>query len=257
MINQIKIKNKNIIPIQNCLPKHVQSGCYIFNKNNLEIGIAQDFTIKNYISFYSNSFITDLRSYAFTNNCYNLQSFDLPNVINIGNYAFKNCSSLQSVNLPNATNIGEGAFAYCYSLKTANLPNATEIKYETFRRCSQLQSVNCPNITKIESFGFGDGPDLEIMNLPKVSYIGDYAFAYVSPLSQLAIGFSQVCILANTNAFCYGAFAEEGIGCTLYVPQSLVTAYQSATNWATVLAWNSNNQVLPIEGSPFDPNSQE
>ena len=37
----------------------------------------------------------------------------------------------------------------------------------------------------------------------------------------------------------------------LYVPSSLISSYQAATNWSTILGY-ANNQILPIEGSMYE-----
>ena len=44
---------------------------------------------------------------------------------------------------------------------------------------------------------------------------------------------------------------SNGSGGTLYVPQALISTYQSATNWSTILGY-ANNQILPIEGSIYE-----
>ena len=48
-----------------------------------------------------------------------------------------------------------------------------------------------------------------------------------------------------------GAFGPSGDGGTLYVPSDLISTYQSATNWSTILSYE-NNQILPIEGSIYE-----
>ena len=43
-----------------------------------------------------------------------------------------------------------------------------------------------------------------------------------------------------------------GTGGTLYVPQDLISSYQSATNWSTILGYTSNN-IKSIESTHTDP----
>ena len=57
--------------------------------------------------------------------------------------------------------------------------------------------------------------------------------------------------LGNINTFSGTRFASGGAGGTLYVPSALISSYQSATNWATILGY-TNNQILPIEGSVYE-----
>lgn len=46
-------------------------------------------------------------------------------------------------------------------------------------------------------------------------------------------------------------FASNGTGGTLYVPQALISSYQSATNWSTILGY-ANNSIQAIEGSQYE-----
>lgn len=73
-----------------------------------------------------------------------------------------------------------------------------------------------------------------------------------SKLSTLIIRSSTVTsTLYNINVFTGTPFADGKAGGTLYVPQALITSYQSATNWSTILGY-ANNQILPIEGSIYE-----
>lgn len=77
------------------------------------------------------------------------------------------------------------------------------------------------------------------------------AFAYCSSLSTIVLGHNGVVALANANAIGNTPFKSGGTGGTLYVPQALISSYQSATNWSTYLGYE-NNQILPIEGSVYE-----
>lgn len=54
-----------------------------------------------------------------------------------------------------------------------------------------------------------------------------------------------VCALESINAFENSKFASGKAGGTLYVPSALISSYQSATNWSTILGYSTNN-ILPI-----------
>lgn len=60
-----------------------------------------------------------------------------------------------------------------------------------------------------------------------------------------------VCALENINAFDNSKFASGKAGGTLYVPAALISDYQAATNWSTILGYSTNN-ILPIEGSIYE-----
>jgi hypothetical protein len=57
--------------------------------------------------------------------------------------------------------------------------------------------------------------------------------------------------LANINAFNNTPFASGKAGGTLYVPSALISSYQSATNWSTILGY-STNSIQAIEGSIYE-----
>ena len=81
------------------------------------------------------------------------------------------------------------------------------------------------------------------------------AFANCSTLDTLVIrggdNGSRMMTLANLNAFANTPFASAGTGGTLYVPSALVSTYQSATNWSTLLGY-ANNNIQAIEGSIYE-----
>ena len=115
----------------------------------------------------------------------------------------------------NATLILHSAFAYCTSLTTVDLPKASYIGNGAFFYCRLLQSVSLPN----------------------VSYIGSYVFRYCYNLLSLYLGGTSVCSLAMSNAFGSTPIAgyttsTGGVYGSIFVPASLLTSYQTATNWA-------------------------
>jgi hypothetical protein len=73
------------------------------------------------------------------------------------------------------------------------------------------------------------------MSFPACTYIGSNAFKECYNLTSLYLTNSVVCTLNNSNAFSStpidGYSASTGTYGSIYVPASLLTAYQSATNW--------------------------
>ena len=79
------------------------------------------------------------------------------------------------------------------------------------------------------------------------------AFMSANKFSTFIIRGSAVCPLANINAFTSATYWKSGgTGGTLYVPQDLISSYQSATNWSTILGYTSNN-IKSIESTHTDP----
>ena len=198
---------------------------------------------------YINDKVTKIGINAFAS-CSNLTTVDFPNCSRIGNNAFANCSSLTSVSFPICTNIDYDAFAYCSSLISVDFPKCSYIGDEAFGRCSSLISVsflictniydyafyncsnlttvNIPNCSKIGNNAFANCSSLTSVSFPNCSYISYGAFANCSSLSKVILGYSSVCTLNNSNAFSSTLMSTTGY---FYVPSSLLTLYQSATNW--------------------------
>jgi hypothetical protein len=78
------------------------------------------------------------------------------------------------------------------------------------------------------------------------------AFIGATAFNLLVLGrYDSIVTLDNISAFNNTPFASSGAGGTLYVPNALISSYQSATNWSTILGY-TNNQILPIEGSTYE-----
>lgn len=54
----------------------------------------------------------------------------------------------------------------------------------------------------------------------------------------------------NTGSFTNTPFASDGTGGTLYVPSALISSYQAASNWSTILGYTNNN-ITAIENSIY------
>ena len=93
---------------------------------------------------------------------------------------------------------------------------------------------------------------LSELDFPKATAInGTYAFGDCSSLNTLILRANAVVSLSNKNTFYNTPFASGGTGGTLYVPQALISSYQSANNWSTILGY-PNNSIQAIEGSIYE-----
>ena len=138
--------------------------------------------------------------------------------------------NLTSVNFRNATSIGRAAFNGCTSLTNVDFPKATSINENAFNNCTSLSKIDFPNLLRIGISTFQNCTSLDTLILRTSDSITN---------------------LANINAFNNTPFASNGAGGTLYVPQALISSYQSANNWSTILSY-PNNQIKPIEGSIYE-----
>ena len=118
--------------------------------------------------------------------------------------------------------------------------------------CSRLVDVTLPNLLSAPSAFLQGCYILEKIDFGKLEQLGSQTFTNCNNLQTLIIRTNQVCSINNINAFSGTPFWSTGSGGTLYVPQALIASYQADTNWATVLAFNANNQISAIEGSPYE-----
>lgn len=176
---------------------------------------------------------------TYTTNRYAMNGFtNITNVFVPGNvyfeeYALSGCTGLKKIS---------GTFALgSYSLKGCT--NLEYIISKPGRQCD-IWNQTCSGDTKLKA--------VDIWSSDTVSGIrGTSAFFSCTSLTVLVIRKPSVYTLNNVNNFAGSPFASNGAGGTLYVPQSLISAYQSATNWSTILGY-TNNQILPIEGSIYE-----
>lgn len=111
----------------------------------------------------------------------------------VGSYAFYGCSKLNTADLPLCSQVQGSAFTNCESLTTLQLSNCTYIGSSAFYRCYNLKSLYLlTSSTKVPTLN------------------GTSTFSY-TPIG----GYS-------TSAKQYG---------TVYVRESMVSAFKNATNW--------------------------
>lgn len=163
----------------------------------------------------------------------NLASYENTNVTRLYGYALASATSLTSVKLPNVTQIDGYAFYNC---------GATALSFQKLSS-SGLGSYAFQNSKAIKL-------DLKGMTTIKVStFSKSYSFNVLVLRRADAI-----VTLAGTNAFSDTPFASGKAGGTLYVPNSLIATYQSASNWSTILGY-TNNSIKSIESTHTDPNA--
>ena len=80
---------------------------------------------------------------------------------------------------------------------------------------------------------------------------GGSSFVNTATLDTFIIRANSVMPLGGINNFDGTCFASDKTGGTLYVPSSLISSYQGATNWTTILGY-ANNQIKAIEGSIYE-----
>jgi len=156
-----------------------------------------------------------------------------------------------------ATNIIARAFqgrANITSVKALNITN--NINANAFDSCSGIivavLKKTSSNIRTGNSF-FSSCTNLETADFNVEGQWGQSIFSGCTKLKTLIVrNLSVVNLWGGIGNFNNTPFASGGSGGTLYVPASLVSSYQSASNWSTILGY-TNNQIKSIESTHTDP----
>ena len=180
------------------------------------------------VIFEENSQLTTIGYSAFVN-CSSLTSIEIPNsVTDIGWSAFKGCSSLTSIEIPNSVTWIGGTFKDCSSLATVIIPNSvSSIGSSAFENCSSLTSITIPNsVTEIKESTFKGCTSLSSVTIGySVESIGESAFENCSSLTNIYM--TGIPPKVGDANFTYAQYMNT----TLYVPQGLLSKYQSAEVW--------------------------
>lgn len=183
-----------------------------------------------------------------------------PNVTTINARAFDNCTSMESVNFPNLTTVvGDYAFQKVNSLRVAHFPKLTTatgsgLFYQTCYDTPDVRQliVVLPKISNLGSTAFRQGrfeaidigPDLTTLNSDTFYTPGGWTTAD-NKVTDVAIFRYTGGVVASSNVD-----RINGL-CDVYVPSSLISAYESATNWSTRF---SAGKIIfhAIEGSIYE-----
>ena len=132
-------------------------------------------------------------------------------ITNIGKFAFAYCDNLTEVNCQAVLNIGESAFAFCTALSAVNFTACESIASTAFDSCSALFVASFSAATYIASRAFRKCANLYSLYL----------------MGSSVVGISETNILTGTPI---STSTSSGYG-SIYVPASLLRAYQSDSMW--------------------------
>lgn len=196
-------------------------------------------------------------------------------VLTIGDYSFQECSNLTAVSFPNATTLGAECFRSCKlvsvsfpkvttaanggnlrenvnTMTSASLPKLTAIQPYMFYNDQKLTTLDLSEATSVGSNAFQQCYELATLDLPKVTSIAAAAFYNARKLTTLILRHASVVTVANANAFTNTPLnGYNSQSATVYVPQSLISSYQSADKWSTLYS-GGHCTFTAIEGSQYE-----
>ena len=185
-----------------------------------------------------------LRSYP------GLTSLTLPNCTFADWGACNSALDLYYLSMTNLSSAAYGAFASCHSLKSVHLPNCSYLSTDTFREDIGLKQIALPACVSMGSRIFYKCHNLRKIEFSTTPIIGEYAFRECITLTDLRLGSSSVCTLLNSQTFYstpYAGYSTFFSGTPhIYVPASLISSYQSATNWIYFSSYFSPLEEAPI-----------
>lgn len=213
----------------------------------------------------------------------NITTLDLPSVTTVGNRGMYECQNLQIFNAPNMTRVGSESFRRCQKLETVICGPDCVVESWAFMDCSNLTNLNFSNIFKVLDNSF-NGAGFTKIDAPNLTQLGSSSFTWCKALESVKMAlvktivtssFSQCALLKKavfsnvtkieSRAFFNdksfetlvlegnsvatlsdaNAFGSTNSTFLVYVPDSLVEDYKSATNWSTYA-----NRIKPISELP-------
>ena len=152
---------------------------------------------------------------------------------NVAQYGLANRAGITSLNLKCA-NMDTSAMENCTGLITAviNKTGNTRSGSAFLKGCTSLETVDFVYFK---------------------SQFAQNCFQNCSSFNKLIIRNDDAIpsLWGGVGNFNGTPFASGGSGGTIYVPNSMISAYQSDTNWGTIIGY-TNNSIQAIEGSAYE-----
>ena len=114
-----------------------------------------------------------------------IKSIVMPNVVEIGDYAFYGVKTLESVTAPSLKEVGNSAFSHCSYLKEFNAPVLATVNEGAFQGCEKLTDIDFAPLHVVDSSAFKDCISLTKVELPNVKRICGMAFTECTSLKSI------------------------------------------------------------------------
>lgn len=163
-----------------------------------------------------------------------LVSISLPECEEIGEYGMTYCGKISQIFLPKCITLGPYALQVLSNLQSISLPACKTISKMTFYLCKNLSFISLPMLEEVPFEGLAQMKNLHEVYLEKCSQIAEYGFqdsyspSYGTSQLSIYLNTSNMVNLANINAFPDNT--------TIYVPESLYSAYILDTNWSPLFS---------------------
>ena len=174
-------------------------------------------------------------------------------ITRLRDYACYDCNHLVKVVLKNVTSVPRYAFGSCSHLKHVDLPNATTVNSSAFDVCAILTHINLPKVEVIKDYAFAGVGAKKIM-LPSCREMYGNIMANASTRVLDVLGGSdgkfdirmsrsslEKLIIRATNGVTPFNSSDFLKSTHIYVPDTLVEAYKTATNWSQYA-----EQIFPL-----------
>ena len=174
-INLTKLSVPNLTRIPSSFANNCPIEEFVYSADITEIGESafyKSFAVDSNISLVLSK-LEVLGNYAFRGS--KIKGFSAEKVKTIGSYSLFGCAQLVDVQLPQVTNLGN--YAFCESgVVNVQLPAVKDISYSCFTDCKSLVSVHLPNVETIQGSAFRRCSELKNAELPNLETIGEFAF---------------------------------------------------------------------------------
>jgi len=175
-------------------------------------------------------------------------------------------SNIQKITAPGVTTVGSGVFLYNNGITvidSKSFPELTILSTSCFQSCTTITAAIFQKVETIDQYSFYQATSFTALDIGSHSSGvvpeadnrikgSNVTFAGGCKLDTLIIRQThRVMDLQDIRNFNGSAFNDNNKVATLYVPASLVSEYEAATNWSTLLS-RTNNYIVAIEGSQYD-----
>ena len=217
---------------------------YYDGSASVDVTPNEDGFVTRTLTTYKNDRVTYIGDRAFKENVTILE-VNFPNVETIGQVAFYGCTNLTNAYFPKATTIEQSAFAGCKSLVSFDFSKVETIQNSAFNSCTSLEEITIQSIT-LNNECFRYCSNLKYVHLKGFKGFSNGGhFADCTNLETFIISDIEEVVSLPSNTFNRSGIAN-GIG-YIYVPDTLVEQYKSATNWSVYADFIKPLSELPSE----------